>query len=582
MSSEAILKHLRQAAVAYVVLVVALLLTVFAWHYVYQSTEASERGFFDEASRTTEEAIDRRMDDYIDGMLGARGLFLASESVEREEWRSYAEGIELERRYEGLQAMGYAEYVGSEEREESLQTLREEGLPEMRPGGEREEYFPVTYVEPSNKANQDMLGRDPYPEPAHRAAMDRARDTGSPEATGMIYVLSQPGENTDLTLKPGFALYLPIYRKGEPHGTVDERRRALEGFVFGTFRMDRLLGGAFGDSFSAIDFEVYDGDPLRGDLLYNRDGILHAAKDAGHARFSQLSQLDVAGQEWSLYFSTLPEFEERAEARLPLLVLVSGIAVSLVLFATTLMLVRSRIVAERASGELRDANRELEAFTYSVSHDLRAPLRSIDGFSQILLEDYSDKLDKEGEEHLGRVRAASQRMGRLIDDLLGLSRVTRGTLRRETVDLSALAADIAEDLEGSQPERRVEFVIAKGLFAEGDSGLLRVALENLLGNAWKFTGDEPEATIEFGYGAHRGSRTAAYYVRDSGAGFDMAYADKLFGVFQRLHSEKDFEGTGVGLATVWRVIGRHGGRVWAEGEVGKGATFYFTLRRGAS
>jgi light-regulated signal transduction histidine kinase (bacteriophytochrome) len=150
------------------------------------------------------------------------------------------------------------------------------------------------------------------------------------------------------------------------------------------------------------------------------------------------------------------------------------------------------------------------------------------------------------------------------------------------VDLSALAADIAEDLEGSQPERRVEFVIAKGLFAEGDSGLLRVALENLLGNAWKFTGDEPEATIEFGYGAHRGSRTAAYYVRDSGAGFDMAYADKLFGVFQRLHSEKDFEGTGVGLATVWRVIGRHGGRVWAEGEVGKGATFYFTLRRGAS
>jgi light-regulated signal transduction histidine kinase (bacteriophytochrome) len=195
----------------------------------------------------------------------------------------------------------------------------------------------------------------------------------------------------------------------------------------------------------------------------------------------------------------------------------------------------------------------------------------------MLLEDYADRLDDEGRNYLGRIRAGAQRMGELIDDLLNLSRLTRDQMRRETVDLSAMAREIAEDLRKEQPERDARFLIADGLVANGDARLLWVALENLLGNAWKFTGREAKAKIEFG-AVRQEEQTPVYFVRDNGAGFDEAYADKLFGPFQRLHRADEFGGTGVGLAIVQRIVRRHGGRVWAQGEPGRGATFYFTLQ----
>jgi light-regulated signal transduction histidine kinase (bacteriophytochrome) len=239
---------------------------------------------------------------------------------------------------------------------------------------------------------------------------------------------------------------------------------------------------------------------------------------------------------------------------------------------------RSQILEQLVTGrtaELQAANRELESFSYSVSHDLRAPLRAIDGFSRILLEDYSNKLDADGKDSLTRIRVASQRMGQLIDDLLQLSRHTRSEMRRAPVDLSALARTVADELQKTEPARRVEFVIQPDLAAEADASLMRAVLENLLGNAWKFTGKQSAAKIEFGRTTREG--VPAFFVRDNGAGFDMKYAGKLFGAFQRLHAVTEFPGTGVGLATVQRVIHRHGGRVWAESTPGHGATFYFTL-----
>ncbi|MEA3202224.1 MAG: hypothetical protein QOE90_3652 [Thermoplasmata archaeon] len=224
---------------------------------------------------------------------------------------------------------------------------------------------------------------------------------------------------------------------------------------------------------------------------------------------------------------------------------------------------------------LRGANRELEAFSYSVSHDLRAPLRSLDGFSHALIEDYGGKLDERGLDYLQRVRKASQRMARLIDDLLTLSRVTRAPLAREPVDLSAMARAIVGELRAASPERDVDAVVAEGLAVRGDARLLQLALQNLLGNAWKFTSKHERARIEFGAEVQRG-RTI-YHVRDDGAGFDMAYAGKLFGAFQRLHTSDEFEGTGIGLATVQRVIRQHGGSVWARGAIERGSTFFFTL-----
>lgn len=229
----------------------------------------------------------------------------------------------------------------------------------------------------------------------------------------------------------------------------------------------------------------------------------------------------------------------------------------------------------RSNAELMAANQELEAFSYSVSHDLRAPLRTIDGFSLALLEDYSESLDDEGKDCLQRVRTATQRMGILIDDLLGLSRVTRTEIRPQQVILSAVVRSIATELQTAQPGRHAVFQIEDSIEEIADPHLIRIALENLLGNAWKFTSKRSLAQIEFGRTQRNG--TSTYFVRDNGAGFEPAHASRLFGAFQRLHDNREFPGTGVGLATVQRIILRHGGRIWGEGAVDKGASFYFTL-----
>jgi light-regulated signal transduction histidine kinase (bacteriophytochrome) len=254
--------------------------------------------------------------------------------------------------------------------------------------------------------------------------------------------------------------------------------------------------------------------------------------------------------------------------------------------------------------ELESVNRELEAFIYSVSHDLRAPLRSVSGFSKAVVEDYSDKLDAQGRDYLVRIHNGSVKMTRLIDDLLHLSRISRQELARGRVDLSARVSSLVSELRESHPGRDVEVLITEGVTALADHGLMRIVLENLIGNSWKFTAKTRKARIEFGTidcgtrnaecGMKSGSKGTAsgmvsqsasrkpqseivYYVRDNGAGFDQAYADKLFRPFQRLHSGREFEGMGIGLSIVERVIRRHGGRVWAEGEPDKGATVYFTL-----
>jgi serine phosphatase RsbU (regulator of sigma subunit)/CHASE1-domain containing sensor protein/anti-sigma regulatory factor (Ser/Thr protein kinase) len=371
-------RYLRRGSAAYGVLLIALLLTVIAWYYVRHVVEEQHRDRFVESTQATQEAIERRTKAYLDAMFGARGLYNASTSVTRKEWSDYVKGIKPAGRFEGLQALGYAQLVAPEQRISFVRRTRDENLPEMRPdlnpGGERSVYFPLTRTGPLGEANQSMLNYDFYAEDVHKKTMDLARDSGEPRATKMVYVLDETRDNAtaDLALRRGFVVYLPIYQEGEPHGSVGERRRALRGFIVGTFISDELLGGIFKGSFNpAIDFEVYDGgSAASSSLLYDRDGITRDEKKRNEFLFSKERRTEVAGREWTLYFTTLPAFEEGAESNLPLFVLASGLVVSLLMFGITLLVVRSRTRAEHYSKDLEMANEELESFHNSVEQEL--------------------------------------------------------------------------------------------------------------------------------------------------------------------------------------------------------------------
>ena len=371
-------RHLHRGAAAYVVLLIALLLTLLASYYALQSVEAQSRARLDETAQATKAAIYRRVQANLDAMFGARGLLLVGDSVDRDEWDGYVRSTKPRTRLEGLQSLGFATYLRPGEREAYSREAREEGVRDLwpEPDGERPAYFPLKFVAPSNEANQKMINYDAYSDPAHRSVMDRARDTASPQATMMDYVLTDAPSHAEanLALRKGYVVYLPVYqedlpayRKGEPKGSVAERRRTLRGFVVGYFRADELFAHTFGRTFHpAIDFEVYDGhDAASSSLLYDNNGVKNAGEKGDTALFSAERRIKVAGtqvgaRQWDLYFATLPAFEREAKSYLPAFVLVSGVTVSLSLFGITWMLARSRTQAFRASADLKEANRELE------------------------------------------------------------------------------------------------------------------------------------------------------------------------------------------------------------------------------
>jgi signal transduction histidine kinase len=363
--------NLHRGAAAYGVLLIALLLTGLAYYYVRQNVETQNRARFEEATQTVEAAISRRVARHFDAMYGASGLLLASNSLGREQWENYVKVVTGKdpRRYwwkSGFQSLGFAKYVRPGEREVYSREARKEGARDLwpKPNGERSAYFPLEFVAPSSEANRAMLGYDAYSDPAYRSAMDRARDNGTLEVTRMDYVLTDAPSHSeaDLDTEKGFVVFFPVYQKSEPTGTVAERRRALRGFIMGTFRADKLFGRAFGIHFQpAIDLEVYDGeDVASSSLVYDYNSVTNAEEKGNAPLFSKKSRFNMTGHEWSLYFATLPEFERGAKSNLPAFVLVSGVTVSLLLFGITWMLARSRTQAFRASADLKEANLELE------------------------------------------------------------------------------------------------------------------------------------------------------------------------------------------------------------------------------
>jgi signal transduction histidine kinase len=362
-------RHLHYGLAAYGVLLVALLLTLLASHYVRQNVQTAERTRFEENTLAAKTVIFRRVNRYLDAMFGARGLLLEDGTVDREGWDTYVKALEPGARYRlnGLQFLGFAKLVRREERGVFSREAQREDVREVWPAptGESPAYFPLEFVAPFDGANRRMVNYDAYSDPANRSAMDRARDTGSPQATGLVRVLAEASPNTekDLAWRKGVAVYLPVYQKDEPKGTVAERRDALKGFVVATFTTEELFGEAFSKHFHpAIDFEVYDGGEVESSpLLYDSNGMKNADNKGNTTLFSMERRIKkpLVGREWALFFATLPAFEE-TKSDLPVFVLASGSTVSLLLFGVTWMLTRSRGHAMRVSADLKEANRELE------------------------------------------------------------------------------------------------------------------------------------------------------------------------------------------------------------------------------
>ncbi len=583
----------------YIIFVIALIFTAAVCFVMYRSiSENDEARFYDETERV-KTAIRTRIEMYRGLLRAGAGLFVSDRIVSPDEFLSFYKGQQLERQFPGIQGIGYARRTPLFRVDSLVQAMRQAGRDDFHvfPETPHDERYPIIYLEPLNERNRAAVGYDMYAETERHNAMTAARDSGRGVMTGKVRLQQEVRGR----VQAGFLIYEPVYAGGTIPPTVQERREKIRGFFYSPFRIDDLLGQIVdGLGSPQVDFNIYDGETTDSTALMHRSVWNERGNDNSTPRLTATTTMTLADNTWTLEFLSRPEFDQVSERRvIPFLALV-GTLFSLGIFFITFSQVKAYERLEEATLQLKKSqedfaqlndqleqrvrertarlqglNEELEAFAYSVSHDLRAPLRGIDGFSKFLLEDYGDRFDETGKDYLHRIRDGATRMGQLIDALLMLSRVTRWKLTRQRIDLSEMVGDIAEKLREKEPGRNARFDIEEGVIAYGDYRLLRVAIENLLENAWKFTGKKEETLIGFTTRVEDGE--TIYSIRDNGAGFDEEYAGIIFESFRRFHSPSEFPGSGIGLATVKRVIMRHNGSISASGRVNEGATFSFTL-----
>jgi signal transduction histidine kinase/ActR/RegA family two-component response regulator len=551
---------------AYLVLALSLLLTGTVSWYARTTAETQDRLRFQNLVQKNEAILRNRMETYIALLQGAAGLFQASDNVSREELRTFVDGLDLRRRYPGIQGIGFGLRVQAEWKDPVVAEMRRNGEAKFRiwPDSPRDDLFPIIYLEPLDRRNRAALGFDMFTNPARRAAMEQARDTGEPSATGRILL----EQEIDPHKQAGFLIYLPVYKKGRPTGTMEERRAALAGFVYSAFRADDLLAGTLGSS-PNLAVEVYAGPVSLGNLLHrsHTPGIVGT-----EPQFQSTERFDMAGHPWTVIFSTLPAFEAASIRDQTALLLILGLLTSLALFGVMRSQVEARAQAETAS-------HAKDRFMATLSHELRTPLTPVLAVLSRMERAGLEALPAAVRNGLAMIRRNVELEARLIDDLLDLTRISQGKLelRHGVADLRQVL-DHAIEASARPGTPGPQVVLEPGgddLRLWADAPRLTQVFWNLLSNARKFT--PPEGTIRVR--AWREGTDLVAQVADSGMGIEPELLPHVFDAFQQgqRNDVRRFGGLGLGLAISKSLVELHGGSLAVASE-GKGRGSTFTVR----
>ncbi|MEO5337171.1 MAG: CHASE domain-containing protein [Magnetospirillum sp. WYHS-4] len=591
------LQVLHNPATAWVILVCSLILTAAAWHISNRFVQERARDRFQFQAQDIKAGIARRMLEYEAVLRSGVGLFAASETVERAEWGAFVETAAIDRYFPGIQGIGYSRIVPPDAKAAHIEAVRAEGFPNytIRPDGEREVYTAIVYLEPFAGRNLRAFGYDMFSEPVRRTAMERARDTGQAAMSGMVTLVQE----TDQDVQRGLLVYLPVYRAGMPAGTVEERQAALEGFVYAPFRIKDLMRGILGAGMTDLHFELYDGTtPSAETLLYDSDPGGH--RDFGdpeqRPEFTQTSAIQHAGHAWTLHLYTQKGFVTAAEASQPLVVAMGGVLIDLLLFVIIASIARQQQRAEalalRMTAELRHSREELadkaealarsnvdlRQFAYVASHDLQTPLRTVTNYLQLLDKRYKDKLDDNAHEYIGFAVEGAKRMSALIRDLLEYSCIDGKGGDMNPVCLDDVTRQALDNLQTDIQEVGARVEAAPLPLVVGDDIQLVRLIQNLVGNALKYR--HPDRSPVVRLDSRREGNKWVISIADNGIGIAPEYFERIFLIFQRLHTADEYEGTGIGLAVCRRIVERHGGRIWVDSLAGEGSTFRFTLPAG--
>lgn len=598
---------LHASSLAWIILGLSVIITIAAWRISYDSVLRGAESRFLFKTHDIRSAIEKRMHEQEAALWGGVGVFNASNSVTRSEWSQYVASLHLDRYLPGLQGYGYSEIVAPEKKDEHVRRIRAEGFPDfdIRPAGKRDVYSSIVYLEPFRDRNLRAFGYDMFSEPTRRAAMERARDTGEAAVSGMVTLVQE----TESDVQRGFLMYLPVYRRGMPISTVEERRAALQGFVYSPFRIKDLMGGILGKGDSELNFRIYDGGAIKPDsLLYDSMTKTDAPNGSRERTFSTTGSMVIGGRPWSLEFHSQPGFISVSDKHQPMIIAAGGILIDILLFLTISSLTNQRrralSLANRITGELRsakdraelavknevvlrqttqDSNAKLKLandgllkFTSIVAHDLRAPLKRIESFVGILREDYEKDFDAEGRDILGRIERGTNRMRLMLDSLHNYTKYSEVSIIGKTANMSNVIESALETLGQEIGQVTVKKEIEESCRVRGDALLLEHVIQNLISNSIKFRGKKDPLLIISAKA--RGDDFAEIAVSDNGIGIEPEFTEKVFGMFARLHNEDEYEGTGIGLAVCKKIVVDHGGDIYVDPTWRKGTRIVMTLQ----